>query len=128
MFNNRTSFQFEYLCLTWLFGEFNEAFISLIVLLIMDFTTGVISSFINHNFKGSVFVKGLIKKMFVFVLICAVNIVTVHTLKVGYSIRDYVIYALTGYEFLSIINHIRHFGLRVPKVVDDLLNLFFKET
>lgn len=103
-------------------GPADGLLITLIVLAIADYITGVISAGVNHKLSSSVGFKGLAKKVLMFALVGVGNLVDVHVLGGNAVLRSTIIFFYIANESLSIIENAGELGLPVPKKLKKLLD------
>lgn len=112
---------------TKIFGEFNDSLFSLIVLMIIDFITGLIVAAIfnkstktfNGGLSSKVCLQGLAKKI-VILLLVAVGFQIEILLENKYPIRTFITWGLCTGEIISIIENSVQMGI-LPKNVQKVL-------
>lgn len=114
--------------LTWLFGTWNIALGALIVLMILDYATGVMKGYVLKELSSDIGLKGLARKG----IILAVLIVAVMLDRVmengNWLFRTLVCYFYIANEGLSIMENAGALGAPIPqKVLDALAQLKNKE-
>lgn len=103
-------------------GPADGLLITLVILAIVDYITGVISAAVNHKLSSSVGFKGLAKKVLMFALVGVGNLVDVYVLGGAAVLRSTVIFFYIANEALSIIENAGELGLPVPKKLKNLLD------
>lgn len=100
-------------CATFIFGGWDALITALLVLIVIDYITGVLAAGIQGKLSSSVGCKGIAKKVFILLLVAlAVQIDNVY--PTGGAVRDLVIYFFLANEGLSILENAGNAGLPVP--------------
>lgn len=102
-------------------GPANGVLIALIVFVIIDYVTGLLSAIINKNLSSSVGFKGLLRKILIFLIVGLANILDVYVLGANSVLRTAVIMFYLANEGLSIIENLGETGLPIPKKLKDVL-------
>lgn len=104
----------------YLLGGFDKALECLIVVVILDYITGVISAWYNKKLDSKVGIKGIVKKLTYFLLV--VLSVEIDNLlgQVG-IIRNLVIYFFVANDGLSILENVGKMNIPIPKKLKDAL-------
>ena len=101
----------------------SDYFIVTIVLILLDFTTGLLKSFINHNTNSSIGLKGFSKHFGV--LLVVVTIISIYffdgNLYTSFSLYTFVIYLYIFY-LISIIENLDEIGVPIPTYLKNLIN------
>ena len=103
-------------------GPFDGLLITLVVFVILDYITGMVSAGINHKLSSAVGFKGIAKKVLIFVIVGVANLIDMYILKGGYSVlRTAVIFFYLGNEGISILENAGECGLPIPTKIRQLL-------
>lgn len=106
-----------------LFGTFNETFETLLILMVIDYITGISAAYINPNMKldSGKCRAGALKKFVILLLISTVYRIDLieHT-----TTKNIVILFFIGSEGLSILENAANCGLPIPKKLKDTLAKF----
>ena len=105
----------------YLLGGFDNALECLIVVVILDYITGVISAWYNKKLDSKVGLKGIVKKLTYFLLVVLSVEIDKILGQVG-IIRNLVIYFFVANDGLSIIENMGKMGIPLPKKLIDTLN------
>ena len=98
---------------TFIFGGWDALITALLVLIVIDYITGVLAAGIQGELSSSVGLKGIAKKVFILLLVAlAVQVDSVY--PTGGRIRDVVIYFFLANEALSILENAGKAGLPIP--------------
>lgn len=96
-------------------GGWDGMLIALVVLMALDYVTGVICAIADHKLSSSVGFRGIFKKVFVLMLVGVANIVDVHVVGSGSALRAAVICFYLSNEGVSILENAAHIGLPIPE-------------
>lgn len=104
----------------FLLGGVDVALNSLLVVMIIDYITGVASAFYNKQISSKVGYKGIIKK---FTYLCVVALAVVIDNLTGQSglVRSLVIYFFVGNDGISIIENLAEMNIKLPQKLIDAL-------
>lgn len=106
-----------------LFGEFSETFETLLILMVIDYITGISAACINPNMKldSGKCGTGALKKVIILLLISA----TYRIDLIGQTMaKDVVMLFFIGREGLSILENAANCGLPIPQKLKDTLAQF----
>lgn len=98
----------------FLIGGWDVAIQCLIVVIIIDYMTGVASAIYNKKLSSKVGFKGIIKK-FCYLLIVALSVVIDRLTNTNGVIRTMVIYFFVANDGLSIIENMGEMDVKLPK-------------
>lgn len=111
-----------------LFGEFNELFTILIVLMVVDYGVGTLMAAFGYSSKtenGRITSKqiwlGIAKKVGVLVIIMLAKLVG--DVMEFQKLRDMVIFGYITFEATSLLEHASFLGIPLPKVIKDMLEI-----
>lgn len=102
-------------------GGYDFLFKLLLVFLIIDYITGILSAIYNRKLNSKVGAKGIIKKIgYIFIVIVA----SLLDLLLGDTgkIRDIVIYMFIVNESISIIENWTKMGIKIPRILKKSIN------
>lgn len=111
-----------YLALIWtswlgliiyLVGGFDNLFRALLIMMALDYITGVAKGFKNKNANSSRAYRGLKKKLIVLIIIVAAT--QMDTILQGVGIRTLVLMFYVATEFLSILENAAILGIPIPE-------------
>lgn len=97
------------------FGKINGLFIALLVAVVLDYISGLISAIIRKQLSSSVGFKGIAKKVLIFSIVGVANLIDVYVLG-GESavLRSSVIFFYLANEGISILENAGECGLPIP--------------
>lgn len=106
-----------------LFGEYSETFETLLILMVIDYITGISAACINPNMKldSGKCGTGALKKVVILLVISAVYRIDL----IGQTMaKDVVMLFFIGREGLSILENAANCGLPIPQKLKDTLAQF----
>ena len=98
----------------YILGGFDVALKSLIIIVIIDYLTGVGSAYYNKKVSSKKGLKGIIKK-FCYFLIVALAVVIDNLMGQSGVIRTLVIYFFVANDGISIIENMAEMDVKLPK-------------
>lgn len=108
-------------CITFLFGGWDIVLNSLIILMAVDYITGLMKGYVNKDLSSSTSAKGLFKKiMILLILVVAVAL----DRMIGtdeHMFRTLVAFFYISNESLSIIENASQLGVPVPAQIKNAL-------
>lgn len=110
----------------YLLGGFDIALQSLIIVLVIDYLTGIASAIYNKELSSKTGFKGIIKK-FCYLLVVALSVVVDNLTGQSGIIRSLVIYFFVANDGLSIIENMAEMDIRLPKKLIDSLEQIKKK-
>ena len=110
----------------YLLGGFDIALQSLIIVIIIDYLTGIASAIYNKELSSKIGFKGIIKK-FCYLLVVALSVVIDNLLGQSGLIRSLVIYFLVANDGLSIIENMAEMNIKLPQKLIDALEQIKKK-
>ena len=110
------------LCTTFVFllGGIDVALVSLIIVMILDYITGVLSAYYNKELSSKIGFKGVLKKIF-YLIIIALSVRIDILMGESDLIRTFVIYYFVANDGLSILENAGELGIKLPKKLFDAL-------
>ncbi len=109
----------------FLFGERDGILIALIVLIVLDYISGVIAAIVEKRLSSEVGAKGIAKKVFMLLIVAVANIVDVEVIGgEGHVLKSVVVIFYIANECISLIENAGRLGVPVPdkllKVLEQL--------
>lgn len=105
---------------TFLFGGFDSLLISLLIIMGLDFITGICKAIYKKELNSTIGVKGILKK-FGYLLIVILATLFDRLISDGsMAIRTLVIYFFIANEAISILENWGALGLSLPKKLYDV--------
>lgn len=103
--------------LTYLFGGWSALLGVLVSFVVADYVTGVLAAATEGKLSSEVGLKGIAKKVFIFLFVALGNLADTALGSSGNIIRDAVIYFYLANELLSIIENAGRMGVPVPGIL-----------
>lgn len=110
----------------YLVGGFDIAIQSLLIVMVIDYLTGIASAIYNKNLSSKIGLKGIIKK-FCYLLVVALSVVIDNLLGQSGLIRNLVIYFFVANDGLSIIENMGEMNVKLPEKLIDALEQIKKK-
>ena len=110
----------------YLVGGFDIAIQSLLIVMIIDYLTGIASAIYNKELSSKTGFKGIIKK-FCYLLVVALSVVIDNLLGQSGLIRSLVIYFFVANDGLSIIENMAEMNVKLPQKLIDALEQIKKK-
>lgn len=105
--------------LTYLFGAIDIAFQVLVIMMLIDYITGIMCGFVSKNLNSFTCINGIFKKIGILVVvIVAVGIDKILNENV---LRLAVIFCLIGSEGISVLENCALLGVLIPKKIIEAL-------
>lgn len=104
----------------YLLGGMDIALKSLIIIIMIDYITGIASAIYNKKLSSKIGFKGIIKK-FSYLCIVALSVVIDNLIGQNGVIRTLVIYFFVANDGLSIIENMAEMDIKLPKKLIDSL-------
>lgn len=106
--------------LSFLFGGIDVALEVLLVVMILDYATGVLKAWVNGTLDSRIGKKGIVKKIGYLTLV-VLAVCLDHLAGDTGAIRTLVIYFFVANEGISIVENWGAIGLPLPKILIDKL-------
>ena len=107
--------------LGYFLGGMDGMLIALIVLMSLDYISGVMCAIIDKKLSSAVGFRGVCKKVFILMLVGVANVVDIHIVGTGSALRGVVICFYMSNEGLSLLENAAHVGLPIPDKLKDIL-------
>lgn len=107
--------------IVYILGGWDVALMSMVIVVIIDYITGVASAFYNKKVSSRQGLKGIIKK-FCYFLIVALAVVIDNLMGQSGVIRTLVIYFFVANDGISIIENMAEMDVKLPKKLIDALD------
>lgn len=104
----------------YLLGGMDIALKSLIIIMMIDYITGISSAIYNKKLSSKIGFKGIIKK-FSYLCVVALSVVIDNLISQNGVIRTLVIYFFVANDGLSIIENMAEMDIKLPKKLVDSL-------
>ena len=107
--------------LGYFLGGMDGLMIALIVMVTLDYVSGVMCAIIDKKLSSAVGFKGICKKVFILMLVGVAHIIDLHVVGTGSALRGAVICFYMSNEGLSLLENAAHIGLPIPDKLRDIL-------
>ena len=107
--------------LGYFLGGMDGLMIALIVMMTLDYISGVMCAIIDKKLSSAVGFKGICKKVFILMLVGVAHIIDLHVVGTGSALRGAVICFYMSTEGLSLLENAAHIGLPIPDKLRDIL-------
>lgn len=115
-----SGFSFSLTSIVYLLGGIDIAIKSLLLVMILDYITGVISATYNKKLNSKVGLKGILKKVF-YLLIVALSVILDNIMGETGAIRTLVIYFFVANDGISILENASEMNIPLPKKLVETL-------
>lgn len=105
-----------------LFGTWDKLLSTLVILMVLDYVTGIIKAIYAKRLSSEIGFKGLLKKITVLIIVALANVIEVFT-GGGTAIREIVIVFYIANEGISILENA---AVLLPKMPDGLKNILLQ--
>jgi toxin secretion/phage lysis holin len=102
---------------SFLFGEWSPLLGILVALVFIDYASGIGASGIEGKLNSSVGMKGIARKVAIFLIVAVAHMLDVSLGYEGNILRDATIFFYLANEVLSIIENAGRIGLPVPEQI-----------
>lgn len=102
----------------YFFGGLDMLLKVILILSILDYTSGIVAAYVNYQLISKVGFKGIAKKVMLFLLIAAASWVD-QALGSKAMFREATIFFFIGNELLSLIENAGRIGVPIPKLLED---------
>ena len=104
----------------YILGGWDIALQSLIIVICIDYITGIASAIYNKNLSSKTGLRGILKK-FCYLLVVALSVVIDKLLGNSGLIRSLVIYFFVANDGLSIVENMAEMNIKLPKKLIETL-------
>ena len=95
--------------------------IALIVLMVLDYLSGVMCAIADKKLSSAIGFKGICKKVLILMLVGVANIIDIHVVGTGAVLRGAVICFYLSNEGLSLLENAAYLGLPIPDKLREIL-------
>ena len=107
--------------LGYFMGGMDGMLIALIVLMSLDYISGLMCAVADKTLSNAIGFRGIAKKVLILMLVGVANIVDIHVVGTGSALRGAVICFYMSNEALSLFENAAHIGLPVPDKLREAL-------
>lgn len=112
--------------IVYLLGGIDIALQSLLIVIVIDYLTGIASAIYNKELSSKIGFKGIIKKL-CYLLVVALSVIIDNLLGQSGLIRSLVIYFFVANDGLSIIENMAEMNVKLPQKLIDTLEQIKKK-
>lgn len=105
----------------FMWGKADGLLYALITFMILDYISGVISAYVRKEISSAVGFIGIVKKVFIMLLVAVAHIMDTQIIGEGSMCRSAVIGFYISNEGISILENAVKMGLPLPKKIVDIL-------
>lgn len=106
----------------YLFGGWGQLIQILLVLVIIDYITGIVAAGYDGKLSSKVGFRGIAKKIMIFALVAVTHLID-QAIGQGHIFRDAAIYFYLANELLSILENAGKTGLPVPEQIKNAVDV-----
>jgi toxin secretion/phage lysis holin len=106
---------------TYLFGGWSALIQILVAFVVIDYVTGVLAAGINGKLNSNIGLKGIAKKVFIFIIVACGHLVD-NAMGTQDIVRDAAIYFYIANELISILENAGEIGLPVPDILKNSID------
>ena len=106
----------------FLFGEMNGLIVTLIVLIVLDYISGVIAAIVEKKLSSEIGAQGIAKKVFMLLIVAVANIVDINVIGgESHVLKSVTVVFYIANECISLLENAGQLGVPVPKKLMDVL-------
>ncbi len=106
--------------LAGIFGQWNTALWALVILMAMDYITGIIKAIYIKKLSSEEGYKGILKKITILVIVALANVVQVITGSAA-AVREIVIMFYIANEGISVLENVAAVSTKMPAALKNIL-------
>lgn len=110
-------------CISYLYGGWSTLLGILLVFVTVDYVTGVAAAAIEGKLSSAVGLKGIAKKIFIFVIVAVAHLIDTALGGTSSLIRDAAIFFYMANEILSILENAGRAGVPIPPVISQAVEM-----
>lgn len=102
-------------------GGLDGLLTALIILMVLDYITGVMCAIVDKKLSSATGFKGIFKKVLIFMLVGVAHIMDMNVIGTGDALRSAVICFYLSNEGVSLLENAGHLGLPIPEKLKAIL-------
>ena len=106
----------------FLFGDTKGCITALVVLICLDFISGVLTGFVEKNLSSQVAWKGLVRKMYELLIVIAAHMVDEYVIGTGDVVLTAVCFLFISTEGISLLENAARLGVPIPRKLIEVLS------
>ena len=107
--------------LGWFLGGCDGLLYALIAFVVIDYITGVMCAVVDKNLSSEVGLRGIFKKVLIFLLVGIGHLLDAQVIGTGSVVRTAVIFFYISNEGVSLLENAGHLGLPIPSKIKVVL-------
>ena len=108
----------------WLDGGWDNYLRALLILVVIDYLSFVVRDISNGRLSSDSRIRGICKKVFIFVIVGVGHTVDMYLIGEGNVFRNVVIFFFISNEGISVLENAADIGLPIPAKLKDWLDSF----
>lgn len=105
----------------FVFGDLDGLMAALIILIVMDYVSGVVAAIAEKKLSSAVGAKGIAKKVFMLLIVAMANVADINIIGEGHVLKSVTAMFYAANECISLIENAGRLGVPVPKKLLDVL-------
>ncbi|MGG3626590.1 phage holin family protein [Bacillus gobiensis] len=105
--------------IAYLFGGIDNLLIAFVIIMTLDYITGVVAAFYDKKVSSKSAFRGLMKKGAMFSLVIVATQLDIILGNEGKFVRYAILMFLIGTEGISLIENLGRLDIKVPKILSD---------
>lgn len=105
----------------WVLGGCDGFMYALIVMVILDYLTGVMCAILNQQLSSAIGYRGIFKKVSIFIMVAVGHILDRQILGDGSALRTAIIFFYCANEGISLLENAGQIGIPIPQKIKDVL-------
>ena len=101
--------------LGYFLGGCDGLLLALVLFAVADYITGVMCAMADKKLSSEVGLKGICRKVIIFMLVGIAHIIDVNVIAIGSVLRTAVIFFYLSNEVVSLLENAGHLGLPIPE-------------
>lgn len=114
--------------LRWFLGGYDELLYALLIFVAADYITGVMCAIADKRISSEVGVRGVTKKVLIFLLVGIANILDMQiVIGTGSVLRTAIIFFYISSTGMNLLRNIKLLGLPIPKKLKEILEQLYEK-
>lgn len=105
----------------WMLGGYDGFLYALVLLVVLDYLTGVMCAILEKRLSSSIGYRGIFKKISIFILVSVGYVVDSQIIGDGSVLRTAIIFFYCANEGISLLENAAKIGLPIPNKITDVL-------
>lgn len=114
--------------LRWFLGGYDELLYALLIFVAADYITGVMCAIADKRISSEVGVRGVTKKVLIFLLVGIANILDMQiVIGTGSVLRTAIIFFYISSTGMNLLRNIKLLGLPIPEKLKEILEQLYEK-